>query len=89
MSPPTGPEAPSGPPPATTPERLDLMGKHMAQMDARRAKIDGAVRAFYAALSPEQQQVFDAVARLRGPHGPGGPGGPPMMFRGEMAAPPH
>jgi protein CpxP len=77
------------PPPATTPERLDMMGRHMAQMEARRAKADGALRAFYAALSPEQQQVFDAVERLRGPHGPGGPGGPPMMRGMEMAAPSH
>jgi protein CpxP len=85
MAPPP-PEAPPGPSPATTPERLDVMGKHMARMEERRARADSALRAFYAALSPEQQQVFDAAERLRGPHGPGGP---PMMFHREMAAPPH
>jgi protein CpxP len=82
MAPPARPEKPPGPPPmaATTPERLDMMSKHMAEMEAHRARMDAAIRAFYAALSPEQQQVFDALERLKGPHGPG-PGGPRMMFR--------
>jgi hypothetical protein len=76
MAPPPRPDRPPGPPPlaATTPERLDMMDKHMAQMEAHRAKMDAATRAFYAALSPEQQQVFDALGHMRGPHGPGGPG---------------
>lgn len=89
MTPPPRPDKPPGPPPmgATTPERLDLMGKHMAQMEAHRARMDAATRAFYAALSPEQQQVFDALERLRGPHG-GGPGGPVMKFR-MMGGPPR
>jgi hypothetical protein len=87
MTPPPRPEKPPGPPPmaATTPERLDMMGKHMAEMEAHRARMDAATRAFYAALSPEQQQVFDALERLKGPHGPGGPR---MMFR-MMDGPPH
>jgi protein CpxP len=91
LAPPPRPDKPPGPPPmgATTPERLDMMGKHMAQMEARRARIDAATRAFYAALSPEQQQVFDALGRLRGPHGRGGPGGPRMMFRTMDMPPPE
>jgi hypothetical protein len=60
-------------PPATTPERLDRMDRMMAEMEAHRAKADAATRAFYAALSPEQKEVFDALERLRGPDGPGGP----------------
>jgi hypothetical protein len=73
-------------PPVTTPERLDRMDRMRAEMEAHRAKADAATRTFYAALSPEQQQVFDALERLGGPHGPGGglhvfarrlpPGGP-------------
>jgi len=90
MAPPPRPDKPPGPPPmgATTPERLDMMGKHMAQMEAHRTKMDAATRVFYAALSPEQQQVFDALGRMRGPHDPGGPGGPRMMFR-MMDGPPR
>jgi protein CpxP len=90
MAPPARPERPPGPPPMaqTTPERLDMMGKHMAQMEAHRARMDAATRAFYAALSPEQQQVFDALERLRGPHGPGR-GGPRMMFHRIDMPPPH
>lgn len=66
---------PPAPPPiaATTPERLDAMDRRMAEMARRYAKLEAATRAFYGALSPDQQQVFDAVQRLRGPRGPGGP----------------
>lgn len=90
MAPPPRPERPPGPPPmpASTPERLDMMGKHMAQMEAHRARMDAATRAFYAALSPEQQQVFDALGRLRGPYGPGA-GGARMKFRMMDMPPPH
>ena len=61
-------------------------------MSARRQKHVEALRAFYAALSPEQRQVFDALQRVEGPgpgggpgfghHGFGGPGfgGPPGPF---------
>lgn len=82
----SGPPAPP-PPAATTPERLDAMGRRRTEMDARRAKADAAIRTFYAALSPEQQQVFDALERLRGPRGPGRP----MMFvhAPPMGAPPR
>ena len=87
LAPPPMSEPPAPPPAAaTTPERLDAMGRRMAEMDARRARADGAIRTFYAALSPEQQQVFDALERLRGPRGPGRP----MMFvhAPPMGAPP-
>lgn len=88
MTPPQRPEKPPGPPPmaATTPERLDMMGKHMAELEAHWARMDAATRAFYAALSPEQQQVFDALERLKGPHGPGGSR---MTFRMMDGPPPH
>ena len=46
----------------TTPERLERMkalrSQHMTAMDQR----DEATRVFYAALTPEQQKVFDASA---------------------------
>jgi len=72
----------------TTPERLDEMAKHEAEMTAEHAKMREGLSRFYAALSPEQQKVFDALQRLQ--HhggdmhdGPGrrmsihrGPGGP-------------
>ena len=74
--------------PLTTPQRLDRQaqrGQMMAQMMQQRAQ---GLRTSYAALSPDQQQVFDALTRLRdaggmrmkmgrgGRGGPGGPGGP-------------
>ncbi len=92
---------PPGPPPMwveapklqTTPQRLDEMAGRRAEMDARIAKIDAATRTFYAALSADQQQAFDAIERLRGPRvlplpgGPGGPGGP-MGLRLPLEGPP-
>ncbi len=70
----------------TTPQRLDqrlaLMDRRMAEF-RRRAE---ATKAFYAALSPQQQQVFDALGRLHGMHGGWGDKGhggmhPPMGGR--------
>lgn len=75
MGPPSHPDHPMGPPdgpPLTTPQRLDHMDKMMAEMEAHHARMEAATRTFYAALSPDQQQVFDALERLRGPH-MGGP----------------
>lgn len=50
----------------TTPERLDKMKamreEHMKTMTAAMAQHEEATRAFYAALTPEQQKVFDAVS---------------------------
>ncbi len=66
----------------TTPQRIDKMkemrAQHSAQRNAAMEKRGEATKTFYAALTPEQQKVFDAEhARHR--HGPGhhgGPGGP-------------
>jgi protein CpxP len=86
--PPEGPKAD-----LTTPQRLDMMDKVMAGHEAHRAKAEAATRAFYGALSPEQQQVFDALMRLKGHRGGPGHGmgmrGPGMMRgRGGPGGPP-
>lgn len=53
----------------TTPERIDKMRALRAERDAAMDKRADATKAFYAALTPEQQKVFDANAM---PHfGPG------------------
>ncbi len=51
----------------TTPERIDRMNAMKAQRDADLAKRGAATKTFYAALSPEQQKVFDANAMRHGP----------------------
>ncbi|MDO9250287.1 Spy/CpxP family protein refolding chaperone [Hydrogenophaga sp.] len=43
----------------TTPERLDKMQALKAERDARMGKRIDATKSFYAALTPEQQKVFD------------------------------
>lgn len=79
--PPPGP--PPGPPPErealTTPQRLDEMARREAERAAAERGHADALRAFYAALTPEQRQVFDALQRLRHAPGPdhGGPWGHP------------
>jgi periplasmic protein CpxP/Spy len=52
----------------TTPERIDKMRALRSERDAEMDKRANATKTFYAALSPEQQKVFDAQ-RMRG--GPG------------------
>ncbi len=85
------PSSPSGmdkaqPAPGGVLQRLDMEGKQRASREARHARMDAAVRSFYAALGPDQQQVFDALTRMRGgPGGRGGEDGPHMM----MGPPPH
>jgi periplasmic protein CpxP/Spy len=77
----------------TTPQRLDEMAKVEAEMAGRHKAMRDALTKFYAALSPEQQKVFDALHRLKdGPgdririhHGPGGRMG--MMGHGPMGGP--
>lgn len=74
----------------TTPQRLDAMAKHEAEMRAEHERMRAALSKFYAALSPDQQKVFDALHRLQGGHGgrmmmmrhggPMGHGGPGMMM---------
>ena len=83
------------PPPSDRPtvsasalQHLDMMDKQRAEKSTQHAKKEAAVRGFYAALSPDQQQVFDALVRLRGMpghHGREGEGGPRKM----MGPPPH
>ncbi len=54
-----------------TPQRLDRM---LALSEARRARMlerTQAIKAFYAQLSPEQQSVFDAEAKLTHQSGEG------------------
>jgi len=72
--------------PQTTPERLAEMAKHEAAMAAEHEKMRAALAKFYAALSPDQQKVFDALQRLQGPHMGGGHGmmGGPGMRRIEI-----
>jgi len=65
------PMAPKGTAPLTTPQRLDRMAQRQGMITARAE----AMKTFYAALSPDQRQVFDALTRLRGGHGGGGPHG--------------
>ena len=62
-----------------TPERIDKMkalrSQHMSDMTTAMDKRGEATKALYAALTPEQQKVFDSIgARQQGPKGPrGGP----------------
>lgn len=59
----------------TTPERLDHMLARKAERDAHMNRVVEATRSLYAALSPEQQKVFDQRARphrMEGRHGPQG-----------------
>lgn len=67
--------------PQTTPERLADMAKREQAMAAEHEKARAALAKFYAALSPDQQKVFDALQRLQGPH-MGGMGGHGMMMGG-------
>lgn len=56
----------------TTPQRLEKMQAMKAERDAHMAKRMEATKVFYAALTPEQQKVFDAQAHGKGGHGHGG-----------------
>ena len=65
----------------TTPERIDKMRvmrtQRMADMSAAMDKRGEANKTFYAALTPEQQKVFDIEHKKHGRHmGEGGRGGP-------------
>jgi hypothetical protein len=51
----------------TTPQRLDRMARRDADRAARHAQRREALSKFYAALSPDQQKVFDALMRLQRP----------------------
>ena len=58
----------------TTPQLIDQMDARKAAHDAEERQRGAAVKRFYAALSPEQQQVFDALRRLTMGHGGWGGG---------------
>jgi hypothetical protein len=58
----------------TTPQRLDQMLTRMDEMRARLATRVQATKAFYAQLSPQQQQAFDALRDGMRRHGGDGPG---------------
>ncbi len=80
----------------TTPQRLDEMARRETERTAMRQRHTPALRAFYAALSPDQRQVFDALQRMQGGHerggrghGFGGPGRGPMGGLPPGGPPPH
>ena len=62
----------------TTPQRIDkireMRSQRMADMNASMNKRGDATKALYAALTPEQQKVFDTQHKSR--HGRAGHGGP-------------
>ena len=57
----------------STPERIDKMRalrtERMTQMSAAMDKRGEASKTFYAALTPEQQKVFDTEHKKHGPYG--------------------
>jgi periplasmic protein CpxP/Spy len=66
----------------TTPQRMEKMQAFRAERDAVMTKRMEAVKTFYAALTPEQQKVFDSQshggfhrAGMKGEHRMGGKGG--------------
>lgn len=70
----------------TTPQRIDKMREMRARHQAEADRRGDSIKAFYATLTPAQQQTFDALPpphfghhgpEGHGPHGgPGGKGGP-------------
>ena len=63
----------------TTPQRIDKMSEMKVKRDAQMAKRGDATKSFYAALSPEQQKVFDTSSmRHGGRHGGTGSQGKPV-----------
>ena len=74
----------------TTPQLIDRMDASKAAHDAEERRRGAAVKAFYAALSVEQRQVFDALPRLTMGHGGGAPAPPPgpAAVRAAAALPP-
>lgn len=80
MTPPERPAPAAGAPPhhpdmpKTTPERLAMAEKMMAEHQAMFKKHNDALRAFYGQLTPSQQKAFDALHMGMGRHHRGGPG---------------
>ena len=52
-----------------TPQRLDAMLEQSQVRHAQKVARAAAVKSFYAQLTPGQQAVFDAQARLNPGHG--------------------
>lgn len=97
VKPPPGAEGMDAPKPRpmehlTTPQRLNEMAQREARFAGERQHRTEALQAFYAALSPEQRQVFDALMRFQGPPpalgGPPGPDGPHRPPLGPWGGPP-
>jgi hypothetical protein len=63
----------------TTPQRLDMMADRMAKHEAEFRRRADAIKAFYAALGPDQQRAFDALSMM---HGGGGGMGHGRMGHG-------
>lgn len=84
----------------TTPQRIDRMQEMQARRMAEMTQRSDAIKAFYAALTPAQQQTFDALPQPHfghrgfghddhGDHGPrGGPEGHGPMGGGMPPPPP-
>ncbi len=74
-----------------TPERIDKMHAlrtdRMTEMNAAMDKRDEATKALYAALTPEQQKIFDAQHPKPGPRSGAGPGQGPGPNAGRMPSP--
>ena len=70
----------------TAPERLDRSAQRLAQAQQRLQKEAAAVKAFYAALSPEQRKAFDSMPPMIGGGGGHGFGG--RGARGRIEGPP-
>lgn len=66
----------------TTPQRLDQMEKLRTEHSARMTQRIEATRQFYAALTPEQQQVFDHQFQRRERPGPAPKHGPETVPKG-------
>jgi protein CpxP len=59
----------------TTPERMDKMLALRTEREAQMRQRMDATKAFYATLTPQQQQVFDQQHMKKGRHGQGTEGG--------------
>jgi hypothetical protein len=77
--------------PMTTPQRLDQAQAWLEERTGRMRRRIEATRAFYAALNPNQQKVFDALHAMHDHHGwegrEDGHDGPGGMRHGGMG--PH
>jgi periplasmic protein CpxP/Spy len=66
----------------TTPERMDKMLALRTEREAQMRQRMDATRAFYATLTPQQQQVFDQQHAKKGRHGQGNDGAHGQHHRG-------